>query len=367
MQHRSRGFSLVELMVAVALATITGLVVLQVLSNFQTRRQTTTGHNDAEINASLGMFAMEREVRMAGAGLTTPSGLFCGIGYNESYGGATASDGLPLQPLRIVDGGAGPDRIDTLRSDSAAGGAPSTVLQLMVATTSDITVDGTSGLAANNLFMVGNADGSKLCTLMQLSAAPVINGSSWNLPHASGAGFPYNPPDPTAAFTTAIRYDVRDSVINMGTRGWRSYAVVCSDGGVPAATNNCDLGTYNTRVAPNPVTLADIESLAPQVIELQAQYGIAVAGTQAVNQWVDATGAWANPSILDMRRIKAVRIALVARGNREATAVTPGPLILWDATLASERSRVLSAAEQRYRYQVLTIVVPLVNIIWAGV
>jgi hypothetical protein len=31
------------------------------------------------------------------------------------------------------------------------------------------------------------------------------------------------------------------------------------------------------------------------------------------------------------------------------------------------QSRALSTAEQRYRYQVLTVVVPLINVIWAGV
>jgi hypothetical protein len=41
--------------------------------------------------------------------------------------------------------------------------------------------------------------------------------------------------------------------------------------------------------------------------------------------------------------------------------------VLWDAGLPSEKSRVLNAAERRYRYQVLTVVVPLINVIWAGV
>ncbi len=38
-QH-NRGFSIVELMVAVTIAIITGLVVLQVLSTYESRRRT---------------------------------------------------------------------------------------------------------------------------------------------------------------------------------------------------------------------------------------------------------------------------------------------------------------------------------------
>ena len=55
MRHRHTGFSLIELMVAVTLAMITGLVVLQVLANYQTRKLTTAGRNDAQVNAALGL------------------------------------------------------------------------------------------------------------------------------------------------------------------------------------------------------------------------------------------------------------------------------------------------------------------------
>ena len=365
MRRLSRGFSLVELMVAVALAMVTGLVVLQVLSNYQGRKQTTSGRNDAEINAALGMYSLEREVRMAGAGLMTPSGMLCNIGVNIAYNGATISNAAPLRPIRIIDGGAGPDQIDILRSNSNFGAAPSSVLQLMASTTTPITVDGTVGLTSGDLMLVGASDGNKVCTLMQMSADPVINGTSWNLPHASGGGSPYNPVDPSIAFTTPVIYDVRDLVMNLGRQGWRRFAVVCNNGAAPSATNNCDLASYDLLATPAP-TLATVQSETPQVIEMQAQYGVANVGSQTVNAWVDATGAtWAVPTEADQRRIKAIRVAIVARGNLEGGVVTPGPLILWDAGLPSQRVRALSAAEQRYRYQVLTVVIPLINTIWA--
>ena len=39
---RNRGFSIVELMVAVTIAVITGIVVLQVLAIYEARRRTVT-------------------------------------------------------------------------------------------------------------------------------------------------------------------------------------------------------------------------------------------------------------------------------------------------------------------------------------
>ena len=74
---------------------------------------------------------LEREVRMAGAGLTLPSGFACDAGINLFFDGATVSDGAPLAPLRIIDGGRGrprPDRIRVMRSDADFGVAPATIV-----------------------------------------------------------------------------------------------------------------------------------------------------------------------------------------------------------------------------------------------
>jgi type IV pilus assembly protein PilW len=113
-------------------------------------------------------------------------------------------------------------------------------------------------------------------------------------------------------------------------------------------------------------SLDDVDSLASQVIDVQAQYGVAPDGSQTVSEWVDATGAdWTDVSVANQGRIKAVRLAIVTRGHREREAVSPPALVLWDAGQPTERAHALSADEQLYRYKVLRVVVPLVNVIWA--
>jgi len=369
MRTRHSGFSLVELMIAILLASITAVVVLQVLTSYQARKSTTVGRNDAQISSAVGLYALEKELRMAGAGLMIPNGQLCSSGVNIAYDGAAISDGAPIMPLRIIDGGAAPDTIEILRSNSDFGAAPTRVVQTMASATATIGVDSMAGLTGGDLVLAGASDGSKICTLMQLSQDPTANGSGWILTHGSGVS-KYNPADPTTVFTNAVSYDVRDKVVNLGRLGIRRYGVVCSDGAAPAPTNICDLGSYNALATPTP-TLADIASIAPQVIELQAQYGIAPVGSQKVDTWVDATGGtWAAPTLVNQRRIKAVRIAIIARGAREGKAVAPASLRLWeaDADMGSAAvDRALSADERRFRYQVLNVVVPLVNIIWAGI
>lgn len=375
MRARQSGVSLIELMVAVTLGLVTVIVVMQVLSVYEARKRTATIGNDASISAAVGLHMLEREVRMAGAGLTGPQSLACNPGTNLFFDAATVLDGAPLAPARIVDGGTSaggvplPDRIRVVRSDAEFGVAPVTIVQGMAAAISVVTVNNAAAsFAQGDLLLAGAPDGSKICSVMQMSANPVATGNSMQLNHAANASFPYNPNDPGAAFTNAMRYDVGDVVVNLGRFGLRTFGVVCNDNAAPSVSNACDLVSFDAFGAPANPTLAQSDSIVPQVINLQAQYGVAPANSQTVNEWVDATGGtWAAPTIADVRRIKAVRVAVVTRGNLERDAVTPSPLVLWDAGQPTELSIPLSADEQRYRYKVLVAVIPLVNVIWTGV
>jgi type IV pilus assembly protein PilW len=365
---RHAGFSLVELMIAILLASITAVVVLQVLTSYQARSNTVAGRNDAEISVATGLYAVEKEIRMAGAGLTTASGTFCPKGVNIAWNNTVVSNAATLMPVRIIDGGAGPDAIEIIRSDSDFGAAPSRLIGNMASATAALSVDGNAGLTNGDLMMLGAKDGLKICTLTQLTADPTSLAPGWSLTHAPGTGN-YNPADPAVTFTTAVQYEAVDMVMNMGRYGVRRFGIVCNAGALPIATNTCDLAWWNS-LDPTAPTLATVNSLTPQIIELQAQYGIsATVASKTVNQWVDATGAWSAPSMADQQRIKAIRISIVARGAREGQALPPTSVLLWqDDPLdpATARTRAFSAGEQRFRYQALTVVIPLINTIWTG-
>jgi type IV pilus assembly protein PilW len=368
-RRRNQGFSIVELMVAVTIAVITGIVVLQVLAVYEARKRTVTVGIDAEMSAAVGLYMVESEVRMAGAGFTSPTGLLCGNGVNIYYNGTTISDGATVPFVRVIDGGAGPDRIDVIRSDSAFGVAPGTITQAMSSPDASIRVEGTTGLANGDLFLAASQDGVKVCTLMQMTSTPTSVGSNWMLAHSS-AGSEYNPVDPAAAFTNPVDYDVGDAVYNFGTFGMRSFRVICNDAAAPSLTNTCILGESDAIAGPANPTMAQAEALASQVVDFQVQYGVAPAGSQTVDTWVDATAgtAWEAPSAADQRRIKAVRIAIVTRGNLEREMVSPDTLVIWDASVSgAQRTKALTNDERFYRYKVQTVVVPVINMIWAGV
>ena len=79
--------------------------------------------------------------------------------------------------------------------------------------------------------------------------------------------------------------------------------------------------------------------------------------------------AWAAPiSSANMLRIKAMRVALVARASKyETTMVSDASLVLWDKDLTSQKTRTLNDAQRHYRYKVFYLVIPAINMVWANV
>ena len=130
-------------------------------------------------------------------------------------------------------------------------------------------------------------------------------------------------------------------------------------------------------------TAATTSVLAADIVMLKAQYGIAPVGSQNVGAWVSATAA-TGFNVLDsakVRRIKAVRLAIVARSSKMEGAnvtapctnisggVNNGPCA-WPDTAADPAPLIDLSANpnwRRYRYRVYQTVMPIRNVIWAGV
>jgi type IV pilus assembly protein PilW len=127
------------------------------------------------------------------------------------------------------------------------------------------------------------------------------------------------------------------------------------------------------------------------IVNIQAQYGISSApNSNTIIQWVDASGStWGTPSTTDRNRIKALRVAIVARNSllekdnvtdpcnsNTADASSLTGLCAWSATSLSPQNPspapwiYLSndadgTSWQRYRYRVFETVIPLRNMIWS--
>lgn len=381
------GFGLIEVMVGLTIGLVAILVIGQVAATFEGQKRSSTGGSDAQTNGSIALMTLAGEVRMAGYGLTNAGlqgadgALFCPLGTNIYYNGTTVSnpgaapaDGGIIAPIRIINGAAGAsDEIIVARSDAESGVLMSTVQTTVTAPT--IKVDSDIGYTqVGQLFLIGAANGSKICTLFQLSKAATANANDWDLEFAV-AGTQYNPANPAVTYATFPNYGAGDKVVNMGYRPASGDSLAAQRGFMYRRYLVADNYLVVADQSQDPVTTAYTSSnttpLVDNIVDVQAQYGIAPANSQTVTQWVEPTGIWdsATVSAADIGRIKAVRISVIARSSQlETEEVSDSTLTLWTKINPGDNNPpTYSVPDRHYRYKVFTTIVPMKNVVWSKV
>ena len=358
LSHHQAGFSLVEILVGLVIGLLATLVIMQVFTVFEGQKRTTGGAADAQTNGSIALFMITKELQMAGFGMIA--------GYNSPFDCEPASTNYgatgitSISPITITDGGAaaGASDIVTIRyGNSPSGGIPSLITD--APTGNDVPIDNNLGCKVNDV-------------------ALIVNGTTCNLTTVTGPTDIATPPVPSTPpkIATVTLQSVTGAAANsyLACLGaWNTVTYQANPNYVASPTDNEAHMERN-----NAPAVADI-------VNIQAQYGISAANnSNLVVQWVDAAGGWAAPAVTDRNRIKAVRIAVVARsgllekedvttGCSSLTADNPTGLCAWSATSASPS--VASPAPaidlsndpdwMRYRYRVYQTIIPLRNIVWA--
>lgn len=173
-----RGFTLVELMVAMAIGLVLALVVsLSVLGMGMQFRKVGAG-SGAEINAQVALSMLDDAGRAAGAGLFNNGQPLCSTLNARRSDGTVVADGSVLMPLRLADGG-GAGNSDTvvftaLRAVGAMSGTP--VMVGMAGPLASVVVNDATTLQAGDLALVGVPGNAAVpCTLFAVTAAPAIS------------------------------------------------------------------------------------------------------------------------------------------------------------------------------------------------
>jgi len=113
--------------------------------------------------------------------------------------------------------------------------------------------------------------------------------------------------------------------------------------------------------------------IAEGVADLRAMYGVDNNDDGRIDEWRNPAVAPFDAASLQngtadartsLGRILAVRIALVMRGSApEREAVSPATITMFDDLgTALQRTRTLSADEQKYRWRTIEFTVPLRNV-----
>jgi type IV pilus assembly protein PilW len=373
MRRTQRGFSLVEIMVGLVIGMLAMLVVLQFFSNAEARKRTTTSGADAQTGGAVALYMLERDTKMAGWGMETTNFAQCEKLYTYCDDASKCGvNGGPLNDLTfapvLISNGAngGPDSITVQYfsdPDTSNFKLPSSarLRGTMPQSSAVLEVNTTNGCREGDLMVVSQA-GS--CTLMNITH---VLDTALKLQHNPGASGYYNPDagyqkkNNWPAYTKGARVACFKAAAN-GPVFKREYEINATKRQLERSDNT------KTPVVVNEQVMADI-------IDLQAQYGVAEEGMQEVgdDDWVDATGDWAKSTPAVWRRIKSVRIAIVARSSqyeRPAPGKTCGTTTAADVAQWSGWAKFNSAAYPSnwscYRYKVFETVIPLRNVIWGN-
>jgi type IV pilus assembly protein PilW len=413
--RRHAGFTLVEILIAMLIALIGVVVIMQVYAVSEGYKRTATSGSDAQVNGGIALYMLEREIRNAGFNLMAPIAAGCRAAtlWDGSKGSTLT---MMLSPVEIVDpavpsgmgipaGDAGSDIIKVTygSADSFVPGARGTQSS---ATADLVMIDNREGFRSGDLVLgvmpnAGTAGGYQ-CAFHELTKVPgAIENCSQGLPSGgadhleiSTAGYKnfsancasvaprYNKATAMADWSGVamlpVNYATGGLVYNVGVPQMKVFAV---RGGNLTV---CEFFTQDCTVAANYTVVAD------NVVALRALIGQDISATNPggdgqVRQW--SHGATA--SVNEANHAVAVALAIVSRSalpekpsSGTACDTTADPTqpdkamtTAWysayaprvNTTVASDfdlSNGGRSTGWQCYRYRLFQTTVPLRNSLW---
>ncbi|QJC56443.1 hypothetical protein HC248_01749 [Polaromonas vacuolata] len=366
------GVSLIETMVGLVLGILVTLVITQVWGLFESQKQRSISSTSAQSSGLLAMTELEQDIRSAGAGLNNSLAFSCANVYSYFQNGNVSVSPIPayagalgLIPVQITDGGSGANSSDTLivkRGADFLGSIATTITTTMPSSSSELNVSSTAGFFVDDVVVAVDSS-SGVCTVMKLTQ---VQASASKLQHNPG-GTPSN--NPSNSF--------------QNTNGWPAYpsgAQLFKVGELLSHVYAVNIKNELSLVDYTDALVATTSALAPDIVTIKAQYGVANTGSQNVSAWVkaDAASGWNVLNADKVMRIKAIRLVVVSRSTKkEATNVSfpctnsTGTVLNANGPCAWSDSEPLinlsgSTDWQQYRYRVYQTIIPIRNIIWAS-
>lgn len=359
--RRSGGFTLVELMVGIVVGMLAIVVIANVLVNAENSRRSSTSGSDAQVNGGLALFAMQRELKMAGYGLST-EGAALGCTLTARYD--TSNMPATLAPVLITAGVNGAsDSLRLLASSKATFSLPTRLIAPFY-NPNDTSSDKATRFAVASALGVDNGDLMALvyavngnCQVFQVTAVP----TTAQVPRADSGNWNANKfPDAAAADGAFL--------VNLGTLSDVSFSL----------TNDFRLRQTVLSHLSQSATTQDLQS---NIVALRALYGKDTNGDGAVDTF-DAATPTTNAGWLQVR---AVRVAVLARSAQYEKDEVTASEIAWDlGSAATVPSSVAGSAAcgtstcitllsnahppssdwKHYRYKIFEMLVPLRNQVW---
>lgn len=357
------GFTLIELMVGIVVGLLATLVIAKVLGMAEGQRRSSTSGSDAQVSGGLSIYSLDRQLKMAGYGLTV-EGAALGCTLSGTRSGSTPTT-MPavLAPVLITAGASGaPDTVRLLSSSKASFSIPAKLTAPFYDPTDTVgdkarrmALTSSLGMSQNDLMALVYQDAvpaaaQRNCQLFQISATPGLKEISRQ---TTGA---WNP----AGFPSAVAAEGA-FLVNLGVLRDVTFSITA------------DFRLRQTTRSLRDQTSEDLD-LQSNIVGLTAFYGKDTNGDDVVDTFDKDTptsnAAW--------RQVRAVRLAVLTRSSQfekeEVTTASPK----WDvgtfasvsgsATCGSSKCVTLKADVtddwKHYRYKAFELLVPLRNQLW---
>ena len=387
---RQRGFTLVELLVAIAIGLVVTLAVTSIVIVGETHKRSTTTTNDMGQTGSFASYQLDRAIRSAGSamvqsanngvfgcklavGSTLPRATPFPVPFQDNFlraGGAASTNNLRVAPILIGKAMSGDDVSDVLvvmRGNGNAGGVPRRISDPGSSTL--LKIESSVGFAVNDVLLVSQP-GITDCLMEQVSALdPVANPGELTL-----GGTYYTAGTDTTVATLASSTSTYVTSLGNSSPGSVQFSMY-------------GVGANNTLFSYDLLRALPSQAMADGVQELHAIYGLDTTGDGVLDSWADpgATGydiATVMTTPATIRQIIAVRFALVMKSAaEERDEITPecdgdvgtaeaacAPYRYFSdltnaagASLQRELDTKTDANRQHFRYRVVESTIPLRN------
>ncbi len=380
-----RGFSLIELLVAVAVGLVLTLAVSGVLVRGEGRNRASLAVGDIDQGGAYAASLLDGVLRSAGSGFASRAPETFGCRLNARRAGLallprTAAWPAPFdaftQNVRVApliigkdQSATGSDVIAVMRGNGGFGEAAMEVLALGP----PLGLRNTIGLRNNDLLLL--ADGNPECLLLQTTGlvAPPLNAAVDTVALEGGTGLYHTVTGPNRNLANFAPPTANTVVVNLGS----GEAAGITPRNAPQFMLY-GVGANRTLFGLDMLSVdgGAAQPLVEGVVEMRALYGLDTDNDGVLDAWVDPgvapydsatllNGSAASQQLL--MQIVAVRVGLILQTSRaERENVAPAEIVLFeDLDPALQQARALSADEQRFRHRSVEFTVPLRNVLLA--
>ena len=325
------GFSLVEMMVALAIGALTILALMALGVSFENDKRTTTGGGDAQSTGAIALYGLQRDIRQSGYGITAP----------------TLTPTLYTCSMTLPSGGTvpvAPVVVNPATSVIPAGDANTDTLLVM--------------FGNSNFEPQGNAIAAQSGQnyTMQMPGSFAIGDEVMAAPDVCAGALLLRPVSAVAATTITAATGTGSTMYNLGpSPSVLAYAIrsgrltVCN-----YLTTNCGAATDAATWVP----------VADNVVSLRAQYGVDT--TVPMDATVDAYSQTTPTTACEWARVSAVRLVLVARNSQYSKTGVTSAAPTWEGSSSVAIDLSGNTEWTHYRYRTLEAIVPIRNVLWLG-